>query len=409
MSALWRTVTALALTALLSGGLNAYAADESTDSATPEESIALEGPAVSEQLPQFTDYLPQSIRPAWDTIAAYPALQGLVIALVFLLLAFSFRGIVLRALASFAGRSDSTLDNRIIEHLRKPVFNTIFLFGLTLAINAAQLPFGSSALVNILLSLIIVQWLVGLLRITTELLEALAANHERFPIIEERTVPLIDLVIRLGLILVASYVLLLVWGINPVGWLASAGIVGIALGFAAKDTLANLFSGFFILVDAPYKMGDYINLDSGERGKVTNIGMRSTRLLTRDDVEITLPNAVIANSKISNESGGPHLKMRVRINVGVAYGSDLDQVCEVLEAVAAEHNGVLSHPAPRVRMRAFGDSSLDFQLMGWIDDPQDRGRISHELMISIYKSFAAAGIEIPFPQTDLHVKQLPAS
>jgi len=171
--------------------------------------------------------------------------------------------------------------------------------------------------------------------------------------------------------------------------------------------LANLFSGFFILVDAPYKLGDYINLDSGERGKVTNIGMRSTRLLTRDDIEITLPNAVIANSKISNESGGPHLKMRVRIDVGVAYGCDVDQVCDVLETVAAEHEGVLSYPAPRVRMRAFGASSLDFQLMGWIDDPQDRGRINHELMMSIYKAFGAAGIEIPFPQSDLHIKQLP--
>jgi len=215
--------------------VNAYGAEGTTSADAAQEppeteSITIEGPAVSEQLPQFTDYLPQQLRPAWDTIAAYPALQGLVVAGLFLLLAFAFRGIVLRALASFAGQSNSTLDNRIIEHLRKPVFNTIFLFGLTLAISTAKIPFGETALVNVLLSLIIVQWLVGLLRITTELLDALAANHQRFPIIEERTVPLIDLVIRLGLILVGSYILLLVWGINPVGWLASAGIVGIALG-----------------------------------------------------------------------------------------------------------------------------------------------------------------------------------
>ena len=77
------------------------------------------------------------------------------------------------------------------------------------------------------------------------------------------------------------------------------------MGFAAKDTLANLFAGVFILADAPYKIGDFIVLDGGERGRVTKIGIRTTRILTRDDVEITIPNATIANSKIINESGGP--------------------------------------------------------------------------------------------------------
>ena len=88
-------------------------------------------------------------------------------------------------------------------------------------------------------------------------------------------------------------------------WLASAGVVGIAVGFAAKDTLANLFSGVFILADAPYKIGDYIVLDAtGMRGKVTQIGLRSTRLITRDDVEVTIPNSIMGNSQVINQSGG---------------------------------------------------------------------------------------------------------
>ena len=88
-------------------------------------------------------------------------------------------------------------------------------------------------------------------------------------------------------IALGTYMVLQVWSVDVTGWLASAGIVGIAVGFAAKDTLANLFSGVFILADRPYKLGDYVNLSSGERGKVTHIGIRSTRLLTRDDIEIT--------------------------------------------------------------------------------------------------------------------------
>jgi small-conductance mechanosensitive channel len=179
------------------------------------------------------------------------------------------------------------------------------------------------------------------------------------------------------------------------------------VGFAAKDTLANLFSGFFIVADAPYKIGDYITLDTGERGKVSAIGLRSTRLLTRDDVEVTIPNGVIANAKIVNESGGPYLKMRARVSVGVAYGSDVDRVCEILQTIALEHTEVCSHPEPRMRMRGFGASSLDFDLLVWIEHPEYRGRIAHELYMQIYKTLTAQGIEIPYTKQDLYIKEFP--
>ena len=186
-----------------------------------------------------------------------------------------------------------------------------------------------------------------------------------------------------------------------------AGIVGLALSFAARDTLSNLFAGVSIIMDAPYKTGDYIILESGERGVVTHIGLRSTRLLTRDDIEITIPNGIIGNSTIVNEAGGPSEKHRIRIPVGVAYGSDMDHVIATLEKVAVDHDEVCSNPAPRVRFRAFGESSLDFELLCWIDRPVDRGRLRHELGVSVYKAFIASGIQIPFPQRDLHVRTMP--
>ena len=129
-----------------------------------------------------------------------------------------------------------------------------------------------------------------------------------------------------------TYLIMAAWHVNLTSWLASAGVLGIAVGFAAKDTLANFISGVFILVDAPYKVGQYIIIDGETRGVVTDIGMRSTRLLTRDNVEVTVPNAVIGNAKIVNESSGPSPKMRVRVNASVAYGSDVDQVQEILLA-----------------------------------------------------------------------------
>ena len=118
--------------------------------------------------------------------------------------------------------------------------------------------------------------------------------------------------------------------------MASAGVVGLAVGFAAKDTLSNLIAGVFIMADAQYKINDLIILDSGERGLVTHIGLRSTRLLTRDDIEITVPNAVMGQAKITNETGGPKPQRRLRVPVGVAYGSDIDLVREILLRVALD-------------------------------------------------------------------------
>ena len=371
--------------------------------AAATDAVALD---LSAELPEIADWLPESLLPAWELLSALPIVGAAAIALVFYLAAFAFRGLVLNTIGRLAARTDTHLDNEIIGHFRRPVFNTILFFGLILATNVAQLPQGGPTLINLFASVIVVNWMIAALRISSALLDSLSRDS-RVTIVEARTIPMFDLVFKLATLLVASYCLLLVWGINPIGWLASAGIVGIAVGFAAKDTLANLFSGFFIVADAPYKLGDYINLDSGERGRVTAIGMRSTRLLTRADVEITVPNAVIANAKITNESGGPDEKMRLRIVVGTAYGSDVDEVCSLLTQVAEANPEVCSDPEPRVRMRGFGASSLDFNLLAWIEKPEDRGRISHDLFVQIYKTFAEHDIEIPYAKQDVFIKELP--
>ncbi|MBW2739683.1 MAG: mechanosensitive ion channel, partial [Deltaproteobacteria bacterium] len=145
----------------------------------------------------------------------------------------------------------------------------------------------------------------------------------------------------------------------------------------------------------------------GTRGVVTDIGIRSTRLLTRDDVEVTLPNAVIANSKIVNETGGPHQKMRVRARISVAYGSDVDKVREILYSCVKGIDHICNQPEPRVRFREFGDSGLLFELLAWIDKPVYIGIVLDRLNTKIYKTFNEAGIEIPYPKQDVYIKQMP--
>ncbi len=132
------------------------------------------------------------------------------------------------------------------------------------------------------------------------------------------------------------------------------------------------------------------------------IGVRSTRIKTRDDIQITVPNSVIANTKIINESA-PEPNFRVRIPVSVAYGSDIDQLDKILLDIATGNENVLLSPAPAVRFREFGESSLNIELLCWAKEPAIRGLIVHQLNCTIYKKFNEAGIKIPFPQRDVHL------
>jgi len=140
---------------------------------------------------------------------------------------------------------------------------------------------------------------------------------------------------------------------------------------------------------------------------VLNIGLRSTRLLTRDDIEITVPNAIMGKAKIINEAGGPSTEHRIRIPVSVAYGSDIDVVRRVLVEVAEQEDRIAKSPEPRVRFRAFGDSGLEIELLCWIPEPSIRGQAIDALNTAVYKRFAAEGIEIPYPKRDVYVRELP--
>lgn len=321
--------------------------------------------------------------------------------------------VMARLLPRWTKRTATDLDDRLLRLQRRPVRVTLLVLGLVLVtlqldpsslLERQTLPLTGITL-NLLATLAILVWMVAGVRIAGVLLQA-ASGRARF--VEPRTLPLFRNLANFGIVAAAVYFAFVTWGIDLTGWLASAGILGIAVGFAAKDSLANFFAGLFILTDAPYQVGDWVVLGSGERGQVTQVGIRSTRLLTRDDVEITIPNAVIGNAKIVNESSGRWTKKRLRVAVGVAYGSDIDRVRQVLVEVAEADPDVCADPEPRMRFRAFGDSGLDLELLAWIEDPLDSGRVLDNLHTAVYKRFAAERIEIPFPQRDLHVRTLPA-
>ncbi len=348
------------------------------------------------------EWLPETATPVWDYLASYPLILAGIVVVVGVGVAVIGRLVVLHWGNKLITRTSPELGTRLLRILANVAAFVTAYIALVLAIQVVGFSERvEQTLVRILLSLLVLRLIQSAMRAGHLALEILGRIRDRFHIVEERTIPLFDLIMTILIVGAGAYALLMVWDINPTAWLASAGVIGIAVGFAARDTLANLFAGFFIIADAPYKLGDYIVLDSGDRGEVTKVGIRSTRLLTRDDVEITVPNSEMANAKIFNESGGRWVKFRIRIKVGVAYGSDLDEVVELLERVAAEHPTVCRDPEPRVRMRGFGDSSLDFELLCWVNHPAERGLVTHELYMKIYKALNDAGIGIPFPQRDV--------
>ena len=183
-----------------------------------------------------------------------------------------------------------------------------------------------------------------------------------------------------------------------------AGAVGVGLGFGLQDIARNFVSGIIILLERPIQIGDRVEIDK-VAGQVREIRARSTTVLTNDNIAMIVPNAKFIEDTITNWSHGDP-KVRFRIPIGVAYGSDVEKVRALLLAVARAHPQALADPAPVVFFSRFGESSLDFELGVWSAEMSDRPRrFRSDLNFAIERQLREAGIEIPFPQRDLHIRR----
>ncbi len=335
-------------------------------------------------------------------------LQGFAAILITFTVASLITWILFKLLRRVAARTKFSIDDHIIVLLRPPVYYTLLVSGISYGLSIMPLSESVELLfTRCIKSLGVLVWMIFAIRLASMLLIRLATLSNKVAFIQLRTLTLFDNLAKILIFSIGIYSIFVIWQIDMTAWLASAGIAGIAVGFAAKDTLSNLFSGVFILADAPYKVGDYIVLDQRERGRVTQIGLRSSRILTRDDVEITIPNSIIGNSTIINQSGGPSEKMRIKVKVGVAYGSDVDQVRDIMLKIAEKEPLVCNDPMPIVRFLAFGASSLDFELRCWVLRPELSSQVIDVLNTAIYKEFGRSAVEIPYSKHDLYIKGLP--
>jgi MscS family membrane protein len=337
-----------------------------------------------------------------------PRLQALIVLLSSFVLAFVTELLFRSVLVIFVQNTKTQLDDIIVANLRRPLFLSVLFLGTSWAASLLEPRAWLVYVLNAtLISVSIILWTGALIRICSAVLHHVGDRPGASGVLQPRTIPLFDMLAKILLFCAAVYLIMLAFALDVTGWLASAGIVGIAVGFAAKDSLANLFAGIFIIADAPYKLGDFIMFEDGMRGRVTEIGLRATRILTRDDIEINIPNQLIGNSRVVNESAGPHLKERIRIPVSVAYGADIDLVRQVLLECPKGQAYICEEPRPHVQFLKFGDSGLEFSLFVWIHDPRHKDDVIDLMNTRIYKAFTAANIEIPYTKLDVFLKSLP--
>lgn len=191
-------------------------------------------------------------------------------------------------------------------------------------------------------------------------------------------------------------------GINFGSLAVVFGFLSVGIGFGLQNVTSNFISGLILLFERPISVGDFVTVDN-QVGTVRQINMRASLIETTDNVRIIVPNSKFIEGNVTNWSHGS-TKIRVHCPVGVAYGSDISKVREALLQVAGAHKDVLKNPEPVVRFLKFGDSSLDFELLVWMDEPESQYALQSEINYEIDAIFRQSNIAIPFPQRDLHIK-----
>ncbi len=215
----------------------------------------------------------------------------------------------------------------------------------------------------------------------------------------------LDRLLHYAVVALGAFVALENLGVSITALAGVGAILAVGIGFGLQNIAQNFVSGLILLLERPVKKGDFVEVGD-VRGTVRDIRARATVVTTLDNVDIIVPNGQFITEAVTNETYGDK-RVRVRIKVGVAYGSDTARVRDVLLQVAQSSPQVLADPPPQVLFKDFGESSLDFELLAWLADPRDENAVASEMRFAVDEAFRAEGIEIPFPQRDVHVRAGP--
>lgn len=348
--------------------------------------------------------LQPSVPDAMVPLLELPAWMQLLVVVVVAVVLATTVDLVTTALVRRISSSESGLDEVAVEELRLPLYATV-VFGAvyfsTGIVAELATPFEVLPVVvgRLAVSGIVLAWTHGAISFGRRGLEVVREGGTQY-----QFAPILKNVWTFAVILAAFLTLITIWGVNLTPLLAAGGIVGIVVGIAAKDTISNFIGGISLYFDNTYGLGDFVHLESGEKGSVVDVGIRSTTLLTPDYVTVTVPNAVLNTAQVINESA-PERRMRIRVDVRVPYDADLDVAEACMLEAAAEADRVLESPAPQVRIQQYAERGIEYELHVHISNPIRQPQARHEVYRGLNDAFRREGIEPPYAGRQVRMRE----
>ncbi len=329
-----------------------------------------------------------------------------VIAIVSVSVLFIIRGISFGLLHRWAKRTETKLDDLIIAALKTPSIYWCIAIGLYIGIAISELPeryvFYLSKTIHIIV-------ILSITIATANLSGKIFKNYIQKSELPIPTTGLAYGILKGTILIIGLLIILTVLGVSITPLITALGVGGLAVALALQDTLANLFAGIHILMEKSIRIGDFIKLETGQEGYVEDITWRTTRIRMLPNNIVVIPNNKLAQSVVTNYNL-PEKKMSLPIPIPVSYSSDIDRIEKILieetRKAVEEVPGLLGDPEPAVRLiPGFGESSLDFTLVCHVREFTDQFPVQHEIRKRIFKRFKEEGIEIPFPQRTVHLRE----
>ncbi|GAB5047194.1 mechanosensitive ion channel family protein [Thermodesulfovibrio sp. TK110] len=325
-----------------------------------------------------------------------------VVSAVVLLLARSF---LFKIVHHWAKKTKTGLDNLIIETIKLPSIFWCIGIALYIGVDSSEFPSKYNLYVVRAIHILII---LSITVVAANLINRLFTQYVERSSVSVQSTGLLNFIIKITVYLIGFIIILNILGISIAPLITALGIGGLAVALALKDTLENLFAGIHIMAEKTIRVGDFIRLETGQEGYVEDISWRTTRIRMLPNNMIVIPNSKLAQSIVINYFL-PEKRMSLQIPVSVSYSSDPEKVEKILieeaKKASEEIDGLLSEPEPFVRfIPGFGENSLDFTLVLQIREFVDQYKIQHELRKRIFKRFREEGIDIPFPQRVVWLK-----
>lgn len=334
----------------------------------------------------------------------YPWIRALSTLILFVSISQIVHGSMKFYLQKIKKLQEGKTNEKIITKSDKPIAILIILTGLKISLRYLDYDLHliqkilSSALIVIGIYLIIIAIDIIIDRWIYKFKKKAGGSYE------DEGLNLIKSIINIFLGGIAIILVLNAWHVAIGPLLTSLGILGIAVGFAMQRTLSNIVGGVALVLDKCFRINDLVKMESGEVGRIAEVGLRSTKIVTVDNEMLIVPNSQLSNTMIINYAK-PNNILRIRVPIAAAYGSDPNEVIKVVLDKVQKLKTVLPEPKPQARFTGMSDFSLDFELLFYIEDYKDRFTAKTEVLKKVYKNLNKAGIEIPFPTRTLYMEQ----